>query len=100
MPRFRHFGGERGDLPRCGRCIVLLGREPPGLHDIGESDALTDRGQERRRIMLGERLGGFAGEDRASGTAVQDEPRLEFRSIDPRFAEQRQHLGRRPAVER
>ena len=50
--------------------------------------------------MLRERFGGFAGQNRAGGTAVQYKPRLENRAIDPRFAEQRQHLGRGPAVER
>src|SRR3546814_13886040 len=75
--RSRDLGGERGDFPRGGWCIVLLGREPSVLHDVGEGDALPDRGQERRRIVIGERFGGFAGENRAGRAAVQQEARLE-----------------------
>ena len=76
-----------GNLPRGGRCIVLFGCEPSGLHDIGESDALTDGGQEWRRVVVGERLGGFSGKHRAGCASIQHEPRLEFRPVNPRFAE-------------
>ena len=55
---------------------------------------------EHRRIVIGERLGRLAGDDGARAAAIQHEAGGELRAVDARLAEQRQHLGRRPAVER
>ena len=60
----RDFTGKRADLAR-GRTIFICRSEPAGLHGFGEDDALADGGGEQRRIMIGERLRGLAGEDGA-----------------------------------
>ena len=55
---------------------------------------------EHRRIVIGERFGRLAGDDRARGAAVQDEARGELRDDRCAPRDERQHLGRCPAVER
>ena len=49
--------------------IELCG-EPAGPRDIGKADALTDAHGEHRRLVLGERLGGLAGDHNAGRPAV------------------------------
>ena len=83
-----------------GLCLVDVEDEAAGLRGVGEDDALADRGREHRRIVLGERLGGLAGDDGARGAAVQHEAGDELRAEDARLVDQLQHLARCPAVER
>ena len=56
--------------------------------------------RKRRRIVLGEALRGFAGDDGARRTAVEDKARAERGAEDPRLRDQRQHLSGCPTVER
>ncbi len=65
----RDFRCERGDLARAGAILVLLGGEPAGLHDIGEDDALADGGREQGRVVIRQRLGGLARQNRAGRAA-------------------------------
>ena len=51
------------------------------------------------RIVFGERLGGLACDDGARATTVEHEPSDKRRAEQACFAEQCQHLGRRPSVE-
>lgn len=50
--------------------------------------------------MVGEEFNRVASNDSARHVPIQDEPRDQLRSKDPRFREKLQHLAGRPAVER
>src|SRR3546814_2101388 len=78
-------------------CSSGLASRPRG---VGESDTLANCGREHRRIVIGQCLGRLAGDDGARGASVEDEAGGELWTIDPRFAEKRQHLRGGPAVER
>ena len=77
----------------------MLEDELAGARRVGEDDALADPRRERRRIMFGEAMRGLAGDDRARGTAIEDEAGYERGAKDARLGDQREHLGRCPAVE-
>ena len=62
-------------------------------------DTLADGAGEHGGIVIGQRLGRLAGDDGARAAAVEHEPGDERRAEQACFAEQRQHLGRRPSVE-
>ena len=64
----------------------MLEDEAAGARGVGEDDALADACGEHRRIVIGERLGRLAGDDRARGAAVEHEAGDELRAKDARFA--------------
>jgi hypothetical protein len=47
--------------------------ETAGLGGAGEGDTLPDPAHEHRRIVIGERSGGFAAKDGARSAAIEDE---------------------------
>src|SRR3546814_4008055 len=63
--------GERGDRARGGTALIDLGDESSGPRRVGEGDALADCRGEQRGIVVGQRLGRFAGDNGARGAAVQ-----------------------------
>ena len=50
--------------------------------------------------MIGQGLGGLAGDDGARRASIEHEARGKLGPEDPRFGDQLQHLARRPAIER
>jgi hypothetical protein len=83
-----------------GAVLVELATRRPDCAASAKATRWPMRAGEHRRLVIGERFGGLAGDDRARGAAVQHEARDELRAEDARLVDQLQHLARRPAVER
>ena len=80
-PQTQEFVGERCDLA-CGRCrIGEFGDQAAGLRGGGEGDALADGGGEQRWIVIGQGLGGLAGQDGARTAAIEHEAGDQFRAM-------------------
>ena len=94
------FGRQRFDLARANAAQIDLADELPRSGGVGKCDALPDACPEHGRIMFGERGTGFARDDRARSAAVEHEARDDLGPEHTGFAEQSQHLARRPAIER
>jgi hypothetical protein len=62
----RDLGRQRRYLSRRRAVVIDLGSQPAGLRGVCKEDALADGGGERRRIMVGQRLGRLAGIDGAT----------------------------------
>jgi hypothetical protein len=77
----------------------VLPRQAAGLRGLRKGDALADPGGQQGRIVIGERERGLARDDSARGASIEDEAGDELGAIDARLAQQREHLGRSPAVE-
>ena len=59
-----------------------LADQPAGLRGVGEGDALADALAQHRRIVIGQRLDGLAGDRRVRTAAVHDEARQEPPATD------------------
>src|SRR5690606_12438492 len=92
-------GRTSGDLARRRTFRVCFPDEAAGPGRLRKGDTLTDPGGEQRRVVIGERERGLARDDSASGASIEDEAGDELGAIDARLAQQREHLGRSPAVE-
>ena len=88
---------QRGDLAR-GRAVVRP-RRPGGRTAPYRRRRAGRWCCQHRRIVIGEGPAVSRGDDGSCAASVQHEAGRELRTIDARLAEQRQHLGRGPAVE-
>ena len=74
--------------------------EATGLRRIGKGNALADALAQQRRIVIGERCGGLAGDHCARSAVVRHEAPDEQSAASPRLINERQRLGGRPSIKR
>src|SRR5579885_1536798 len=95
-----HFSGERDDLTRRVACLVNVADQASAARRLRENDALADPGSKHRWIIICEPISCLTGDHGARCAAVEHETRGKLRAEDARLAEQAEHLGGGPSVER
>src|SRR5579884_376749 len=95
-----HFSGERDDLTRRVACLVNVAGQASAARRLRENDALADPGSKHRWIIICEPISCLTGDHGARCAAVEHETRGKLRAEDARLAEQAEHLGGGPSVER